>query len=63
MKRTGEIRHETSFQEMKRSVFLQDQSCLSLFVNFEKNKNLHSISQIDYCDVISYLEHFGMVPL
>ena len=26
-------------------------------------KNLYSISQIDYCDGISYAEHFGMMPL
>ena len=26
-------------------------------------KNLCSISQINYCDVISYIEHFGMMSL
>ena len=32
-------------------------------VNFEKNKNLYSISQIDFCDIISYVKDFSMMPL
>ena len=60
LKQARETRYKIYFQEMKKNMFFYKTSVNYLFVNFEKNKNLYSISQIDYCDAISYVEHFSM---
>ena len=61
LEQAGETRHKTSFQEIKKTMFFYKTSVVYPLVNFEKNKNLYSISQIDCCDIISYTERFGMM--
>ena len=59
----SETRHKTSFKEMKKTMFFYRTSVVYPFVNFEKSKNLFHITKTEYCDVLSYIEHFAMTSL
>ena len=58
----GKTRHKTSFQEMRKTMFLYKTGFVYPFLTLKKSKSLYSISEIDYCDITSYLEHFDMMP-
>ena len=63
LERESETRHKRSFKEMKKTMFFYRTSVVYPFVNFEKSKNLFHITKTEYCDVLSYIEHFGMASL
>ena len=48
---------------MKKTMFFYRTSVVYPFVNFEKSKNLFHITKTEYCDVLSYIEHFAMTSL
>ena len=49
------------FSKNENTMFFYKISAAYPFVNFEMNKNLYSLLQSDYCDVISCGDHFGMM--
>ena len=48
---------------MRKTTFFYKESVAYPFVNFDYRKHLYVISNNDFCDVISYVDHYGMAAL
>ena len=51
------------FIEMLKKMFFYRSSVVYPFVNHEQKENIYTISNNDFCDIIAYVEHFGMKQL
>ena len=56
-------RKEQSFKLMNKFAFFFKDNVVYPFVNFTEKKDLYVITNNDFCDVISYVEHYGMSVL
>ena len=54
---------EQSFKLINKFAFFFKDNVVYPFVNFMEKKDLHVITNNDFCDVIYYVEHYGMSAL
>ena len=59
----GTTRSELKFKLMKKVVFFRKESVVYPFVNFQRKDDTHLVSKQDYCDILHYVDHYGMAAL
>ena len=63
LEKEGTCRGGQKFKLMRKTTFFYKESVAYPFVNFDYRKHLYVISNNDFCDIISYVDHYGMAPL
>ena len=63
LEKEGTCRGGQKFKLMRKTTFFYKESVVYPFVNFDYRKHLYVISNNDFCDVISYVDHYGMAAL
>ena len=63
LEKTSTNKNGDNYKLMTKIVYFYKESVVYPFVNFEKQKLHYTISKNDLCEIISYVQHFGMSAL
>ena len=61
--RISDTKKNIKYKLMNKTVYFFKENIIYPFINFEINNCTYLITYNEYCDILSYVEHFGMVSL
>ena len=63
LERISDTKKNTKYKLMNKTVHFLKENIVYPFINFKINNCTYLITYSEYCDILSYVEQFGMVSL
>ena len=61
LEKVGSKKQCQTYKLMKKNVYFFKDNIIYLFVNFQVRKDVYSVSDFEYCEVIEYAEHIHIL--